>query len=142
MTNPILVIDDDLDILETLKRLLEDSGYSVTCAASVQEALAELDRVRPCLILLDLMMPERNGWDFRVEQQRRFELASIPVVVMTASAIAPSSIFASAFLRKPLDLAELRDTIGRLCRSCGAEPMWPGQAARVEHAEEPKEPSS
>lgn len=116
MTRPILIVDDDLDILETLKRLLGDSGYEVVCAASVQEALTELDRVKPCLILLDLMMPERNGWDFRVEQQRRFELASIPVVVMTASATAPSSILASAFLRKPLDLQELRETIDRLCR--------------------------
>jgi len=118
---PILVVDDDLDILETLKRLLGDSGYSVICAASVQEALSELDRVTPCLILLDLMMPERNGWDFRVEQQRRFELSNIPVVVMTASATAPSSIFASAFLRKPLDLAELRNTIDRLCKPAEAE---------------------
>lgn len=121
VTKPILVVDDDLDILETLKRLLGDSGYSVICASSVQEALTELDRVTPCLILLDLMMPERNGWDFRVEQQRRFELANIPVVVMTASATAPSSIFASAFLRKPLDLQELRDTIDRLCKSSEGE---------------------
>jgi CheY-like chemotaxis protein len=80
------------------------------------------------LILLDLMMPERNGWDFRVEQQRRLDLASIPVVVMTASATAPSSIFASAFLRKPLDLEELRDTIGRLCK--GGE----GESARQSRA--------
>jgi len=127
---PILVVDDDLDILETLKRLLGDSGYSVICAASVQEALSELDRVTPCLILLDLMMPERNGWDFRVEQQRRFELSSIPVVVMTASATAPSSIFASAFLRKPLDLAELRSTIDRLCKPADAEAAKQSRSSR------------
>jgi chemotaxis family two-component system response regulator PixH len=139
VSKPILVIDDDLDILETLKRLLEDAGYSVTCAASVHEALAELDRARPCLILLDLMMPERNAWDFRVEQQRRLELASIPVVVMTASAIAPSSILASAFLRKPLDLAELRDTIGRLCRP--SEPEYARPGGSCARAGEPKEPS-
>jgi CheY-like chemotaxis protein len=65
----VLIVDDDLDILGALADLLESEGYHVTTVTDGQAALSYLRRgLRPCVILLDLMMPGMNGWDFRAEQ--------------------------------------------------------------------------
>ena len=79
------VVDDDPDMREALRLVLELRGYSVEEAADGQRAL-ELLRSNPgcCLILLDLMMPGMNGWQFRKAQQEAPELAAIPVVVLSA----------------------------------------------------------
>ena len=82
----ILLVDDDGDVRETIREALEEEGHRVTSAANGQEALSLLrdGKVRPDLILLDIMMPEMDGWAFRAEQRKHPELASIPVVVFTA----------------------------------------------------------
>src|SRR5919206_1695644 len=80
----VLVVEDDFAIRETLRELLEDEGYRVAWAANGKEALARLHERAPRVILLDLMMPVMDGWEFRVAQQRDPALASIPVVVISA----------------------------------------------------------
>lgn len=113
----ILVIEDDFDIRDTMTQILEAEGYAVVGAANGQEALDHLHRAdRPRLILLDLMMPVMNGWQFRTEQQRDPELASIPVVVISADASIhqkATSIQADGFLKKPLQLEALLATVQR-----------------------------
>jgi CheY-like chemotaxis protein len=87
MTSPraILVVDDDRDQREPLALLLEARGYAVTVAANAPAALALLRQgLRPCLIVLDLMMPDMSGEDFRREQLRDPALADIPVLLYSA----------------------------------------------------------
>jgi CheY-like chemotaxis protein len=115
MTGDILVVDDDADLRETLELLLSDSGYGVTAVASGQAALDQLKAgARPNLILLDLMMPEMNGWQFLERARADSMLGSIPVVIMTARRAddllpAPSK----HVLHKPFDSAKLLHTIAR-----------------------------
>lgn len=81
----VLVVDDDYAVLDAMKDVLEDEGYEVSLAANGLEALKELRRKnKVCLILLDLMMPVMNGWEFRQQQLEDTELAGIPTVVVTA----------------------------------------------------------
>lgn len=116
----ILVVDDDTDILEVMSIILDSSGFSTTTAKSGREALAKLhDGPPPQLVILDMMMPEMNGWEFRAEQLKDPALAHIPVVVLTADGHASDKakeIGAVAYLKKPLDMSDLLATIER-CRT-------------------------
>jgi CheY-like chemotaxis protein len=113
----ILIVDDDADIRESLREVLEDEGYQVTCLANGKEALDYLKAAnpRPCVILLDLMMPVMDGWQFRREQKLDPEIADIPLVVITATGKRPVLIDAAELVMKPLDLSQLFKAIERYC---------------------------
>lgn len=115
---PIAVIDDDTDLRETLGELLSEEGYDTHLFENGRTALEALRHgERPKLILLDLMMPEMNGWQFREEQLRDSELRDIPVVVMTASrGFEGHPISAREILYKPVGLGELIDAVERNVR--------------------------
>jgi CheY-like chemotaxis protein len=115
---PVVVVDDDVDLRETLGELLADEGYDARC---FENGRAALDYLRaggaPRLILLDLMMPEMDGWQFRREQLRDDRLARIPVVVMTATrALESSPIDASEVLYKPIGIDDLLEAVERNTR--------------------------
>lgn len=81
----VLLVEDDLDIAEAMIDVLVDEGYLVAHAANGREALELLHHhLDPSVILLDLMMPEMDGSEFRAAQLLEPELASIPVVVLSA----------------------------------------------------------
>jgi CheY-like chemotaxis protein len=105
------VVDDDPDVLEAMELALESAGYKIVTARNGAEALDHLHSdAAPRVILLDLMMPVMNGWQFRAEQIRDERLATIPVIVLSgAGQAAKSSAFpgAAAFLEKPVDLEDL-----------------------------------
>ena len=110
----ILVVDDDAAIRQSLREVLADEGYDVVVAADGRQALA-LMSPRPALLLIDLMMPELDGWELFDELQRTAPLAGIPVCVLSAIAShAPPK--ASAVLQKPIDLDELLATVARLIK--------------------------
>ena len=83
-TAPVLVVEDDADTREMLQRMLEREGFTVTEAADGRAGLDRVAEQRPSLILLDLLMPQMNGFEFLAELQTRPEWRSIPVVVVTA----------------------------------------------------------
>lgn len=86
---PILIIEDEPDLRETLKELLEMYGFLVVAAENGEEGLKRLhDIAQPCLILLDLMMPVMNGWEFlaALKNEHDRDRAAIPVVVVSAAA--------------------------------------------------------
>ena len=116
----ILVVDDDSGIREALTDILEDEGYAVRSASDGQAALDLLRQQTepPALVLLDLMMPRMNGWQFRSEQRRDPALADIPVVVISASANIHDQVHAldaAAFIPKPIEYDRLVGVVERYC---------------------------
>ena len=116
----VMIVEDDRDTREMLGRFLELEGFDVRTAANGQmafEALRE-DGSAPHVILLDLMMPVMNGWQFREKQVRDPRFSRIPVVVVTAAGPRDDipSITADAWLSKPVDFDRLLATIDSLCR--------------------------
>jgi CheY-like chemotaxis protein len=116
----VLVVDDDPSIRETLADLLSDEGYSVVTAINGVEALDKLRapaQVRPCVILLDLMMPLMNGQQFYAEQQRDAALASIPIVVISADrgVKQKAADFGGEYLAKPVRIEAVLQVIDRHC---------------------------
>jgi len=106
---PVLLVDDDSAIRESLAYLLETHGYQVETAMDGREALALLRAgVQPCLIVLDLAMPRTNGFEFREQQLQDPEFATIPVVVWSGvHDLHAMTISADALLHKPMDLRRL-----------------------------------
>ncbi len=109
---PVLLIEDDRDIRDSVVEALEDEGYAITCAIDGLDALAKLrtGAALPRLILLDLMMPRMDGLQFRQEMLKEPRWAAIPVVVITADAQAREkarSLAAAGVLQKPVKLHDL-----------------------------------
>jgi CheY-like chemotaxis protein len=104
----ILVVEDDRDIRDLMVELLQESSYDVLVANNGQEAINTLlGGARPNLILLDLMMPVKDGFTFRKEQLENPEIADIPVVVMTADGHVGnkvSKISCDVYVKKPIDV--------------------------------------
>jgi CheY-like chemotaxis protein len=118
MTSPtILLVEDDADTREMLGKFLELEGYHVEMAVNGQHALERLrNGVKPFVIVLDLMMPIMDGWQFRREQVRRAALASIPVIVVSAAGKERMErIEANAYMSKPIDLEALLKQISVYC---------------------------
>jgi two-component system, OmpR family, response regulator CpxR len=114
---PVLVVDDDPDIRETLRFVLEDAGYPVYSAENGKEALAILATAErlPGLILLDLMMPVMSGDEMLKALKTVRALAQIPVTIVTASG-APMPPLATGLLKKPVDLDVLLRIVERSCQ--------------------------
>ncbi len=119
----ILIVDDDSDVRAALSELLEAEGFSVEGVPDGREALARLRtaEVHPAVILLDLMMPGMDGWDFRTEQMRDPQLAAVPVVIVSASGFSRESIQTqfrpAAFVEKPIERTALLGVLRELVSS-------------------------
>jgi CheY-like chemotaxis protein len=113
----ILVVDDDDAIRESVVEALEDASYPVKAAHDGREALNILRRGegRPCLVLLDLMMPVMDGWAFAQEQAQDPALAGVPVCVITAVGAGRPIPDAVAVVRKPFRLKDLLDVVQQHC---------------------------
>ncbi|GER87697.1 hypothetical protein KDW_18590 [Dictyobacter vulcani] len=114
MKGRILVVDDDVGIQECLQIVLETEGYEVFIARDGMQALEMLDATTPDLIILDLMMPRMNGYEFvkTLEQQGRH--AHLPIILLTADPHVrkqASQMAVDAYLMKPFELLDLLDTV-------------------------------
>lgn len=116
----VLIVEDDNDISDVLTQILQYEGYAVNTVSNGLEALEFLRKSDPPgLILLDLMMPVMDGWQFRAEQQKDPELAKIPVVIVSADGRVyqkATSIGAAGYLKKPIELETLLDIVARHCK--------------------------
>jgi CheY-like chemotaxis protein len=119
-TDTVLVVDDDSAVRTALKELFETEGYAVAVAANGRAALNHLRTgLRPCVVLLDLMMPVMDGWDFRTEQLKDPVLRSIPVFILTAAGFSDATIKVQfgdiPFVPKPPPHDDLLAMVRRIC---------------------------
>ena len=121
----VLVVEDNTEIREGLRRLLEGDGYDVTLVANGQEALEWLVRRRavdhPCVILVDMMMPIMNGWEFIRHLQSDDILLTIPLVVSTGLDVKAGELGPETrVFKKPYDVGALLNEVHRHCRPAQA----------------------
>lgn len=113
----VLIVEDDVDIRELLRELLEDQGFAVLCAEHGTAALSVLrsTATRPKLILLDLSMPVMDGFAFRSAQLADPSLADVPVLVMTAAGDVPrmDQLLAADALKKPMSMQSVLEAVRR-----------------------------
>ena len=113
----VLVVDDEEDVREALRDVVEMEGCSAILAASAHEAIKILEQHKPCLIILDLMMPGMNGAEMLTLLRHDEKLAALPVLMSTsAPSRAPAGV---ALLPKPIDLDTLCTWIRNNC-GCAA----------------------
>lgn len=114
---PILIVEDDADLREMMAQLLTLEGYRTASVANGRDALEYLHRgEKPDLILLDLMMPIMDGWEFRRRQREDPLLAPVPVVVLSAlDHSRAADLGGTAFLKKPLDFDRLLELVRKHC---------------------------
>jgi DNA-binding response OmpR family regulator len=114
----VLIVEDDVDTRDMLEQFLQMEGFRVETAANGKLALERLNGgAHACVILLDLMMPVMDGWQFRREQVHTEALANIPVIVVSAAGRERlEQIEADAYLSKPVNLDELLARVTQYCR--------------------------
>jgi CheY-like chemotaxis protein len=115
--NHILVVDDDAAIRDVVADILEMSDYRVKTASNGAEALEQIRRDQPAAVLLDLMMPVMDGWEFLRRCRLEVACARVPVVVMSAAhdaALAADQFGAQGYLTKPFDMDTVLEVVGRL----------------------------
>jgi two-component system NtrC family sensor kinase len=128
----ILLAEDDDDISESVKVVLEDAGYTVERCRNGKEALERLRQDPADLIVLDLMMPVMDGWEFRAQQRADRAIADVPVVVITADASAKAAaVHADSYVRKPFGANELVTAVERVLLERDRKDL----AARLEETE-------
>jgi CheY-like chemotaxis protein len=116
----VLLVEDDPDTREVLRLILEADGIDVTAAQDGLDALARLeeihraDRLTPCAIVLDYMMPRFSGAQFRARQLANTELADVPVILVSAVSdleLHAESLKPFAMLQKPVDPDQLTEIV-------------------------------
>ena len=120
MPPQLLIVEDDSATRDALALLLSGAGYATTTAPDGQAALTYLrSHHAPGLVLLDLVMPVADGWQFLAERHRDPTLAAVPVIVLSAGgkSLRPAAMALGAddFLEKPTDPEDLLAAIGRYC---------------------------
>jgi two-component system chemotaxis response regulator CheY len=133
----VLIVEDNQDIREALREVVAWEGYQVIEAENGRVALDILNSGKmpePCLILLDLLMPEMNGWEFMEFRRRNDAIAAIPTIIITAMKEGTLPQGAIKVIQKPIDLVELVSAIDGFCSrhkeetdSCDKEPAKPSR---------------
>jgi CheY-like chemotaxis protein len=122
--HPVLIVEDDPGCREAVGDLLESYGYGVAYAPDGKAALSALQHgLNPSVILLDLMMPVRDGWWFRAQQLRDQALAAVPVIVMSGVGRVEKRarhLGIQDYVEKPVEPEQLIGLIGRYCDHAAA----------------------
>jgi two-component system response regulator VicR len=120
MTKKIMIVDDEPDTVDLVKLVLETEGYEILVAYSGQEALDMIKVNPPDLVLLDIMMPQMDGWMVRKKIVGNEETKNIPVVMLTAKAqpidkmIGLHVVGVTDYITKPFGRKELINSVKRI----------------------------
>lgn len=119
MGHHVLLIEDEPNIVEAIRFFLSRDGWKVSCHADGATALAEIARVRPDVVVLDVMLPNRSGFDVLRDLRADPDLGAVPVLMLTAKGQAKDrtragDLGASDFMTKPFANADLCDHLRRL----------------------------
>ncbi|HVJ17163.1 MAG TPA: response regulator [Polyangiaceae bacterium] len=112
----ILIVEDDDDLRELFAEVLRNEAHSVVCASNGQEALAVLEKVQPCLMLLDMMMPVMSGGELLETLDRSKRLNALSIVVVSAIAEQTEAPGACRYMQKPIELGALLEVAREFCR--------------------------
>jgi two-component system response regulator VicR len=116
----IMVIDDEPDLVEVVKLILESDGYMVITAGGGEEALDEIEKEKPDLVLLDIIMPRMDGWEVFSRIKSNPKTHEIPVIMLTAKdqridkLIGLHVVCVDDYITKPFGRAELLERIKRV----------------------------
>ena len=113
----ILIVEDDPDLREVLQSLLQHHGYTTDTAAHGREGFDRAVHQRPGLVVLDMMMPVMNGWQFRERQLQTPAIADVPVICVTADreTSAAGNVLGARCLPKPVDLDVVMEAVRSVC---------------------------
>jgi CheY-like chemotaxis protein len=131
----ILVVEDDDDIRNVMIDVLESEGYHAEAATNGKEALDLLHTInKPCLVLLDMMMPIMNGREFLDKVMEDSYLAPIPILIVSAVADKTNTKGAVGFLKKPVDIDMVLKMVDQYCKGAFIEAgPRPGSEAQSPH---------
>lgn len=113
----VLVVDDEIDILDSVEAVLEIDGYAITRCSDPMKAIDLLKSLKPDLLILDVMMPVKTGPEILLEKKSIPEIASIPTILMsagTSSKYEQDEYKWDIYMKKPFDLEELLDNVKKL----------------------------
>jgi two-component system response regulator VicR len=125
MANKIMVVDDEPDVVDLVKLVLESDGFSVVTAYSGKEALDKIDREMPDLVLLDIMMPQMDGWEVYSRIRANPKTKDIPVAMLTAKSqsidkmIGLHVVKVDDYITKPFGRSELLERVKRILKEKG-----------------------
>jgi two-component system, cell cycle response regulator DivK len=114
----ILVVEDDLDNQDVIRRMLELMGHAVLIANNGNEGLKAADQLRPDLIMMDMSMPEMDGWTLTTLLKANPELCYIPIIAVTSHAMREDQrrareVGCDAYMSKPIDYFKLNEMVQR-----------------------------
>lgn len=113
----VLVVDDEIDILDSVEAVLEIDGYKVSRCSDPLNAINIMKKIRPDLLILDVMMPLRTGPEILLEMKVDPEVKEIPCILMSAGTNAnyDQKVYRwDIYMKKPFDLDELLDNVKKL----------------------------
>ncbi len=123
MTRKVLIVDDEVELLGSLSEAFQDEGYEVVTAVNGNDALRKLAHIgRPCVMILDLAMPEMSGSEVFARMRADPKLADIPVLISTSDpSRSPEGL---PVIRKPINLSRMLAAVQRLFESEWAPGRW------------------
>lgn len=116
----VVCVEDELEMIELVKLILGRNQYEVTGAVGGHEGLEKIEAIKPDLVLLDLMMPEMDGWEVYQKMKASEEMRNIPVIVVTAKAQSIDRVLGlhiarvNDYITKPFGPQELLDSVERV----------------------------
>jgi len=119
----VLVVEDEEAIREVITDVLEERGFGVVCTRNGAEAIQFLQKARPEVVVLDLLMPVMHGWAFMEEYVERIDGAPIPIVIVSVNPALPRSFEqfgVKRILAKPFDLDDLADAVEQAAQTAAA----------------------
>jgi two-component system response regulator VicR len=123
----IVCIEDDAEMIDLVKLILTRKGYQVTGAIGGREGLSRIAEVNPDLVLLDLMMPDMDGWEVFQQMKANEQMKNIPVIVVTAKAQSIDKVLGlhiakvDDYITKPFGPSELLSSVLRVLEEAGIQ---------------------